>query len=107
MRLYHIVNHTPEDKIAKSIELNGLIPRIASVYKDLVPERIRHLPVVWLTENRRVGLPLFELDSEDLDVSKLHHTAIVYEVDKKLRWWVYQGFIPSNVVSRVQIPSRN
>lgn len=65
MKLHHTVNHTPVEEIAKSIELNGLIPQVADVYRDLVPEGIRYLPVVWLAEGiwQSYDLPIFEVDS--------------------------------------------
>ncbi len=50
MKLHHTVFHTPNEQIGKTIEVNGLIPQVADVYKDLIPEKIRHLPVVWLAE---------------------------------------------------------
>ena len=91
MKLYHTVNHTPNDKRAKSIELNGLVPQVADVYKDLVPEEIRDLPVVWLAEGIwQYGnqLPVFKVDVADLNKNKLRHVT-----DNKLNWWVYQGKI--------------
>ena len=105
MKLHHTVNHAPNEKIAISIEASGIIPQIADSYKDLVPEEIRHLPVVWLAEGIWQGweFPVFEVDSKDLDRGRLYSTAIVYEVDKHLNWWVYQGHIPRNIISRVQI----
>jgi len=109
MKLHHTVNHIPTEEIARSIEVNGLIPQVANVYKDLVPEKIRRLPVVWLAEGVWQGwdLPVFEVNSEDLDRSKLYRNNIVYEADKSLNWWLYQGNIPSNIISRVQISSLN
>jgi len=106
MKLYHKVIHTPTDEIAASIELGGLIPKVADVYKDLVPENIRGESVVWFTENRKLsdGEPCFEVDTKDLDRNKLHHTAVVYEADKELKWWVYQGEIPPQVIKRATEP---
>ena len=103
MKLHHTVNHIPAEEIAKSIEVNGLIPQVADAYKDLVPETIRHLPVVWLAEGIWQGweLPVFEVDSKDLNLSKLYCTAIVYEVDRHLNWWVYQGGISPQVIKRI------
>ena len=103
MKLHHTVNHIPKEKIAKSIEIKGLVPQVAGAYKDLVPAEIRHLPVVWLAEGiwQGLDLPVFEVDTEDLDADKLYPTAIVYEVDKTLNWWVYQGHIPRNKITRV------
>jgi len=103
MKLHHTVNHTPIEKIVESIEMNGLVPQVADAYKDLVPEVIRHLPVVWLAEGiwQSYELPIFEVDSENLDSDKLYPIAIVYEVDKNLHWWIYQGKIPANLLFRV------
>ena len=103
MKLHHTVNHTPNEQIAKSIEVNGLVPRLAEVYGDLVPLEIRHLPVVWLAEGiwQSWEFPVFEVNSEDLDQSKLHHAAIVYESDKDLAWWVYQGHIEKSLLVRL------
>ena len=102
MKLHHTVNHTPVDGITKSIEINGLVPQVADVYKDLVPKEIRHLPVVWLAEGiwQSRELPVFEVDSKNLNEERLHPTTIVYEVDNELHWWVYQGSIPANLLSR-------
>lgn len=103
MKLHHTVNHTPMGERADSIEFYGLIPQVADAYKDLVPEKIRYLPVVWLAEGVWQGwdYPVFEVDSADLDKGKLYHTAIVYEVDKSLRWWIYQGEIPAHLLTRI------
>ncbi len=103
MKLHHTVNHIPNEVIAESIELNGLIPQVAGAYKDLVPEKIRHLPVVWLAEGIWQGweFPIFEVDTNDLDRSKLYPTAVVYECDKCLNWWVYQGKIPTNLLTKL------
>ena len=91
------------EKIAESIEMNGLVPQVADAYKDLVPEAIRHLPVVWLAEGiwQSYELPVFEVNSENLDNDKLYPTAIVYKVDKNLHWWVYQGEIPREVLKAI------
>lgn len=91
MKLHHTVNHIPTEEIANSIEVNGLVPQVAVEYKDLVPEGIRHLPIVWLAEGIWQGwdLPVFEVNSEDLDIDKLYPVAFVCEVDKDLCWWVY------------------
>jgi len=103
MKLHHTVDHTPNEKIAKSIEARGLIPRVANTYKNLVPEEIRHLPVVWLAEGiwQSSLLPVFEVDSKDLDEHRLY-CCVVYEADKYLNWWVYQGVIPPEVIERKQ-----
>ncbi len=104
MKLHHTVNHIPQGEIARSIEANGLKPQIASVYADLVPKEIRHLPVVWLAEGvwQSYELPVFEVDSKNLDKDKLYPTAIMYEVDKTLHWWVYQGAIPPKAIKRLE-----
>ncbi len=98
MKLHHTVNHIPTDKIATSIELNGLVPLVADAYKDLVPEEIRHLPVIWLAEGIWQGFdfPVFEIDSKDLDKNKLHPCY------GNLGWWVYQGEIAANLLSRIR-----
>jgi len=105
MKLHHTVNHIPVGKIAESIEINGIVPQIADEYKDLVPPEIRHLPVVWLAEGIWQGrdLPVFEVDRESLDAAKLYHVNIVDEGDKNLGWWVYQGSIPANILTRLRI----
>ena len=96
MKLHHTVIGTLSKEHAKSIEIEGLIPQMADAYKDLVPEAIRHLPVVWLAEGVWQGwdFPVFEIDTSDLDKDKLYPTEIFFEVDKDLHWWVYQGEIP-------------
>ncbi len=98
MKLHHTVDHEPMCKIVESIEMNGLVPDVACAYKDLVPEEIRHLPVVWFAEGIWHGyeLPCFEVESKSLDKSKL------YPVLKDPNWWVYQGEIPSNNLTRIQ-----
>jgi len=102
MKLHHTVNHIPIEETAKSIEAKGLIPQVADAYKDLVPEEIRHLPVVWFAEGiwQSQELPVFEVDSEDLDKDRLYPVAVVYKTDKDLNWWVYQGSIPPTLMSR-------
>ena len=108
MKLHHKVLGTLANEHAKSIEIHGLVPHVASEYKDLVPEKIRHLPVIWLSERVKSldGLPIFEVDSKSLDQSKLYHTEIFFESDKDLPWWVYQGNIPPNVLTRLSPVSK-
>lgn len=103
MKLYHKVIGTLADEHAKSIEIHGLIPYVATAYKDLVPENIIHLPVIWLSERIKNldGLPIFEVDTKDLDQSNLYHTEIIFEADKDLPWWVYQGAIQSQYIRRI------
>lgn len=103
MKLHHTVGHTPLKEITKSIETNGLIPQVANAYSDLVPEEIRHLPVVWLSEGiwQGGGLPTYEVDSEELDREKLYANAIVYGSDRRLNWWIYQGKIPADILLRI------
>ena len=95
----------PTTKIVRSILLKGLIPHLADTYKDLVPEIIRDKPLIWFTENRKLfdGEPCFEVDTEDLDQNKLYHIEVVFEADKDLKWWVYQGRIPSQAVKLVAV----
>ena len=95
MKLHHTVEHTPIWERSESIKLNGLLPQVADVYKELVPESVRHLPVVWLAEGiwQSRELPVFEVDTQNLDASKLYHVT-----DDKLCWWVYQGNIPSRIL---------
>ena len=108
MKLHHTVDHTPNENIAKSIKAKGLIPQVADAYKDLVPEKIRHLPIVWLAEGiwQSTRLPVFEVDSKDLDEYKLYRCGVVYKADKYLNWWVYQGAIPPDVIERKQFPNK-
>ena len=102
MKLHHTVIRTFASEHAESIEAHGLVPQVANAYKDLVPEEIRHLPVVWFAEGiwQSYELPIFGVDSKDLDNDKLYPTAIVYEADKNLHWWVYQGKIPAHLLTR-------
>ncbi len=101
MKLYHKVIAMPSAWRVQSILQNGLIPQVASAYKDLVPESIRNEPVIWLSERCKAfeGEPCFAVDTEDLDQNRLYHTAIVFEVDRDLPWWVYQEHIPPQVVT--------
>ena len=104
MKLHHTVNRILDGQaegIAKLIEVEGIIPQVPDEYKDLVPETIRNLPVVWLAEGIWQGweFPVFEVDSKDLNKDKL------YPVLETPAWWVYQGHIPASVLSRMQIPS--
>ena len=103
MKLHHTVNHVPTEEIAISIEQNGLIPQVADEYKDLVPEQIRHLPIVWFAEGvwQSYDLPVFQVESQNLDMTKLYPVVIVYEADKQLHWWVYQGTILPKFLSRI------
>lgn len=105
MKLLHTVIGTLSSEHAESIEINGLIPRVADAYKDLVPEKIRHLPVVWFSETARsLGeFPVFEVDTKDLDESKLYHTTTENDTTKELKWWVYQGEIPPQVIKLVAV----
>lgn len=100
MRLHHTVIGTLSSEHARSIERNGLVPHVAGAYKDLVPEEIRHLPIVWFAEGIWQGweFPVFEVDSRDLDNDKLYPCAVFFDADKHLGWWVYQGKIPPQVV---------
>ena len=97
MKLHHTVNHIPSEWRVASIISNGLIPQVADEYKDLVPEEIRHLPVVWFAEGIWQGwdLPVFEVDSKDLNSNKL------YKVLTNPNWWVYQGEIPLEYIEQL------
>ena len=103
MKLHHTVNHIPVDEIAKSIEANGLIPQVADVYTDLVPEGIRHLPIIWLAEGvwQSYELPVFEVDTEDLDSTKLYPVVFTHGADNYLHWWIYQGKIAAKRLTRI------
>ena len=105
MKLHHTVFGALGKEHAESIEKVGLIPHVADAYKDLVPEEIRHLPVVWLAEGIWQGweLPVFEVDTGDLDKEKLHPCAGFFDADKNLGWWVYQGGILPPVAKRVLV----
>jgi len=95
--LYHKVVHTPTAKIVRSIMQGGLIPRLACEYKGLVPEVVRHLPVVWLASRLHFyhDAPVFVVDVVCLDRRRLYHVE-----DQELAWWVYQGPIPRRDVKR-------
>ena len=103
MKLHHTVIGTLSREHAESIEEVGLVPHVADAYKDLVPEEIRHLPVVWLAEGIWQGweYPVFEVDNKALERDKLYPCAVFFEVDKHLGWWVYQGSIPRKAIKRV------
>ncbi len=103
MKLHHTVDGTLAKEHAKSIEVSGLIPHVADAYKDLVPEEIRHLPVIWFAEGvwQSYELPVFEIDTEDLDKEKLHPCTVFFDADKHLGWWVYQGEVPIQVLKRL------
>lgn len=103
MKLHHTVIGTLSKEHAESIEEAGLIPHVADAYKDLVPEEIRSLPVVWLAEGIWQGwqYPVFEVDTKDLVGDKLYPCAVFFDVDKHLGWWVYQGEIPRKAITRL------
>ncbi len=103
MKLHHTVIGTLSREHARSIEVNGIIPHVADAYKDLVPEEIRYLPVIWLAEGIWQGweFPIFEVDTEDLDENYLYPTVHFFENDKQLGWWIYQGFIMPNKIRRL------
>ena len=103
MKLHHTVDHTPLKEITESIEKNGLIPQVANAYSDLVPQEIKHLPVIWLSEGIWQGgeLPTYEVDSEKLDKNRLYPNDIVYESDRRLNWWIYQGRISTDILLRI------
>ncbi len=105
MRLYHKVIRENPEEIATKIMIEGLRPQVASSYKDLVPLGIRDKPVVWLTENLKLfeDEPCFVVDAEKLDKNKLYRTEVVFEADKKLKWWIYQGFIVPDLIFRAGI----
>lgn len=98
MILHHTVDHQPNKEIACSIEREGLIPQVADVYRELVPQEIRDLPVVWLAEGIWQGFefPVFEVDSKDLDSHRLYHCEM-----ETPSWWVYQGAIEPHLVIRL------
>lgn len=102
MKLHHTVIGTLSKEHANSIKKKGLIPHVADAYKDLVPEGIRHLPVVWLAEGIWQGwqFPVFEVDSKDLDKDKLYPCIVSFDAGKHLGWWVFQGEIPIRLLTR-------
>ena len=97
--LYHKVVHEPSEEIADSIQRCGLIPQVASAYKDLVPLGIRGKPVVWLADRLHsyTDAPVFAVKEWHLEPSKLRHVT-----DIKLHWWVYQGAILVKDVSPIR-----
>ena len=104
MKLHHTVIGTLCKEHTKSIEAKGLVPHVADAYKDLIPEKIRHLPVVWFAEGIWQGyeFPCFEVDTKDLDGNKLYPTDILFDTDRYLGWWVYQGIVPVKDLIRIQ-----
>lgn len=45
----------------------------------------------------RLGVPVFEVDTKDLDKNRLHP---IREINTP-PWWVYQGTIPANLLTRI------
>ena len=97
MKLHHTVNHTPLEERVESIKVKGLVPQIADVYKDLVPEEMSDKPIVWFAEGIWQGrdLPVFEVDSRNLDITKLR------KVLDNPNWWVYQGKISPEYIEQL------
>ncbi len=93
--LFHKVTHKPEQDIVDSIAIKGILPRIASEYKDLIPEIIRDKPIIWLASKLHsyTDAPVFLVDTSILDINKLYHVE-----DVSLAWWVYEGSIPPDQV---------
>ncbi|KKN72648.1 hypothetical protein LCGC14_0408900 [marine sediment metagenome] len=94
--LFHKVIHQPEQDIVASIKANGILPQLASAYKDLVPETISAKPVIWLASKLHsyTDAPVFLIETSALDMSKLHPME-----NNSLDWWVYEGSIPAtNIV---------
>ncbi len=91
--LFHKVIHEPQKDIVASIKACGLIPQVASEYKDLVPEEVRFRPVIWLASRLHsyTDAPVFLVQADKLKIGKLHHV-----VADDLDWWVYEDAIPAD-----------
>ena len=91
--LFHKVVHKPEQEIADLIKVEGLIPQVASEYKDLVPDEIKGKPVIWLASKLRsyTDAPVFLIRTDTLDSERLYPV-----VDGSLTWWVYAGLISAD-----------
>ncbi len=93
--LFHKVVHQPEQDIVASIKAKGILPQIASAYKDLVPESICDKPVIWLASKLHsyIDAPVFLIETDTLDLDNLHHVE-----DADLDWWIYKGSIPADQI---------
>lgn len=80
------------------ISKEGLIPLVAREWANLVPEQIRHLPIVWLAEKvgSSRGVWLW-INTSELDESYLFKLDL-----DDVEWWVYQGNIPNTSIERIE-----
>ena len=104
--LYHRINggntYNYEEDVAWAlgqIKEEGLVPDIARAWANLVPEHIRDLPIVWLTEQigKRSGngyAQWLEIRTDGLVRSRLYKLDI-----SDVNWWVYQGVISFDSIS--------
>lgn len=107
--LYHRVlagySGSDEEEIEecwRDIKRDGLKPKVATAYSNLVPIKIRHLPIVWLGELTK--------DSPSSSWGCLLEVEISYLLGEDLyplnlsdvEWWVYQGEIQPEALSRIE-----
>lgn len=96
--LFHKIIHESKQEISASIKVNGIIPQVASEYKELLPESIRGEPVVWLASKLHsyTDAPIFLIETDGLNPEKLYHV-----VDNDLDWWVYEGEISTELLALI------
>lgn len=91
----------------QDIKLNGLKPEVATAYSNLVPIKIRHLPIVWIG--------MLTKDSPSSTWGCLLEIKTSYLLDEDLyplnlldvEWWVYQGRIPPEALARIENDQEN
>lgn len=86
----------------RDIEQSGLKPVVATAYSDLVPIKTRHLPIVWLGELTKDSPSsswgcLLEIETSYFLKEKLYPLKLL-----DVEWWVYQGVIPPEAISRIE-----
>lgn len=103
-----MIHHTRKENL-KSISKKGLIPKIATEFKVLIPKADRGKPIIWLKEKceyiRRdcMACQIFDtpsiclqIDLNKIDLNKLKRVHTRKKDD--LNWWYYIGSIPCGAI---------
>jgi len=105
--LYHRVlggysgyNSKEIEECWRDIKQNGLKPTIATAYSNLVPIEIRHLPIVWMGELKKVSSShgcVLKIETSHLLEESLYPLNL-----PDVAWWVYQGEISSEALTKIK-----
>ena len=104
-----MIHHTRKENLDSIMKL-GLLPKVATAFAKLIPEKDRNKPIIWLKRECEFmhqnckDCDIFDSPSVCLEVNinnlskhKLRHIEI--QSNPELDWFYYLGRIPANVLN--------